>query len=199
MTASNNAVGGVSGWPAAESASVTVIKNCVNSGDIVMKGFGKIRLGGIAGGTNSIEGCTNTGNITVEKADAASIFGLINGFHSQTHTLKNCVAQGKLECAVKVTGLGGLCGGIGNAANTMGEGCEVNATINSSETPQCGLIVGNLNGKTKKVTIGTTDNPVKVAGSVNGVTATADNFMTLLHNATNYDASVHTFNVVFGN
>ncbi len=199
MTASNNAVGGVSGWPAAESASVTVIKNCVNSGDIVMKGFGKIRLGGIAGGTNSIEGCTNTGNITVEKADAASIFGLINGFHSQTHTLKNCVAQGKLECAVNVNGLGGLCGGIGDAANTMGEGCKVNVTITSANTPQCGLIVGNLNGKKKNVTVGTTDNPVKVAGSVNGVTATADNFMTLIHNATNYDASVHTFNVVFGN
>ena len=103
MTASNNAVGGISGWPAAESPSVTVIKNCINSGNISMKGLGKIRLGGIAGGSNSIEGCKNTGNISVENADGASVFGLINGFHTQTHTLKNCEAAGKVECKVKVT------------------------------------------------------------------------------------------------
>lgn len=198
MTASNNAVGGISGWPAAESPSVTVIKNCINSGNISMKGLGKIRLGGIAGGSNSIEGCKNTGNISVENADGASVFGLINGFHTQTHTLKNCEAAGKVECKVKVTGLGGLCGAIGNAANTLGEGCKVNATITGAETPQCGLILGNFNGNTKEITIGTTDSPVTVAGNVNGTEATADNFMTLLHNASNYKAEAHTFNVVFG-
>ena len=198
MTKSNNAVGGVSAWPAAESASITVIKNCVNSGHIYVKGLLKIRAGGIAGGTNSIEDCKNTGNIEVENADAASVFGLINGFHSQTHTLKNCEAEGTIKSAVKVGGLGGICGGIGNAENTLCEGCKVNAAIESSATKQCGLIVGVLNGSTKNITIGTADSPVKVAGSVNGVKATAANFMELVQNADNYKEGVHTFNVVFG-
>ena len=199
LTASNNTAGGVCAWPAAESASVTVIKNCVNSGDITVKGLSKIRVGGIAGGTNSIEGCKNSGNIFIEGADAASVVGLINGFHTQTHTLKNCEASGKIESAVKLTGIGGLCGGIGNVENTVCEGCKVNATLTGGETAQIGLIVGTLNGNTKKVTIGTAESPVTVAGSVNGTAATADNFMTLIHNATNYTEGMHIFNVVFGN
>ena len=198
LTASNNTVGGISAWPAGEKASVTVIKNCVNSGNIYIKGLLKVRVGGIAGGTNSIEDCKNTGNIEVENADAASVFGLINGFHTQTHTLKNCEATGTIKCAVAVNGLGGLCGGIGNVENTVCEGCKVNATIESSATEQVGLIVGHLNGNSKNITIGTTDSPVKVAGTLNGVKATSNNFKTLLHHAKNYKEGVHTFNAVFG-
>ncbi len=198
ITASNNAVGGVSAWPAAENASITVIKNCTNSGNITVKGLGKIRVGGIAGGTNSIEDCKSTGNILVEGADPSSVFGLINGFHTQTHTLSNCEATGKLESKVAVNGLGGLCGGIGNAKNEFGENCKVNATLIGGGTEQVGLIVGHLNGRTNAVTVGTADKPVRVAGSVDGVEATADNFMTLIHKASNYMEGIHTFNVVFG-
>ncbi len=198
LTASNNTAGGVSAWPAAESASITVIKNCTNSGNITVTGLGKIRVGGVAGGTNSIENCKSSGNILVDGADPASVFGLINGFHTQTHKLSDCEATGKLESKVAVTGLGGLCGGIGNVENAMGENCKVNATIIGGGTTQVGLIVGNLNGKSKNITVGTADKPVRVAGSVDGVEATADNFKTLLHHANNYTEGIHTFNAVFG-
>ncbi len=199
MTKSNNTVGGVSAWPAAESASVTTIKNCTNSGDIEIKGMMKIRAGGVAGGTNNLEGCKNTGNMLVEGADATSVFGLINGFHTQTHTLKACEASGKLESKLAVSGIGGLCGGIGNVANTICEGCKVNATLVGGGTAQVGLVVGHLNGNSKKITMGTTEEPIRVAGSVDGTAATADNFMSLIHKATNYKEGTHIFNVVFGN
>ncbi len=199
MTKSNNTVGGVSAWPAAESASVTTIKNCTNSGDIEIKGMMKIRAGGVAGGTNNLEGCKNTGNMLVEGADATSVFGLINGFHTQTHTLKACEASGKLESKLAVSGIGGLCGGIGNVANTICEGCKVNATLVGGGTAQVGLVVGHLNGNSKNITMGTTEEPIRVAGSVDGTAATADNFMSLIHKATNYKEGTHIFNVVFGN
>ena len=199
MTKSNNTIGGVSAWPAAESASITVIKDCTNHGNLYVSGLLKIRAGGIAGGTNNIEGCKNTGSIFVESADKTSVFGLINGFHTQTHSLKNCETTGTLESKLAVSGLGGICGGIGNVENTICEGCKVYSNIIGGGTAQCGLIVGHLNGNTKNITIGTTESPVTVNGSVDGVTATADNYMTLLHKATNYTEGVHTFNAVFGN
>ena len=159
----------------------------------------KIRAGGVAGGTNNLEGCKNTGNMLVEGADATSVFGLINGFHTQTHTLKACEASGKLESKLAVSGIGGLCGGIGNVANTICEGCKVNATLVGGGTAQVGLVVGHLNGNTKTITMGTTEEPIRVAGSVDGTAATADNFMSLIHKATNYKEGTHIFNVVFGN
>ncbi|MCR5325358.1 MAG: hypothetical protein K6E37_01240 [Bacteroidales bacterium] len=199
MTKSNNTIGGVSAWPCAESASVTEIKGCTNSGNLYVSGLLKIRAGGIAGGTNNIDGCKNTGSIYVESADKSSVFGLINGFHTQTHSLKNCEANGTIEAKKEVSGLGGICGGVGNAENTICEGCKVFAHLYGGGTVQCGLIVGHLNGNTKNITIGTPDSPVTVNGSVDGVTANADNYMSLIQKATNYTEGVHTFNAVFGN
>ena len=198
MTKSNNTAGGVCAWPAAESASVTVIKDCFNTGNLFIKGKLKIRAGGVAGGTNNMENCKNSGNILVEGAASSSVFGLINGFHTQTHTLKNCEATGTLEAKLAVSGLGGICGGIGDVKNTLCDGCKVNATIIGGGTAQCGLIVGHLNGKTKEVTIGTAESPVTVAGTVNEVKATAENYMSLIHNATNYTEGLHIFNAVYG-
>ena len=197
MTKSNNTAGGVSAWPSAESASVTVIKDCENSGNLYINGLLKIRAGGVAGGTNSLDRCKNTGSIYIENADPASVFGLINGFHTQTHILKDCDATGVIESKVAVNGLGGLCGGVGNVANTICDGCKVKAVINGGGTAQCGLIVGHLNGTDKAISIGTAESPVRVAGTVDGVKATAENFMSLLHKATNYTEGVHTFNAVF--
>ena len=51
--------------------------------------------------------------------------------------------------------------------------------------------------KDKEISIGTAESPVRVAGTLDGVTATAENFMSLLHKATNYTEGVHTFNAVF--
>lgn len=207
LTKSNNTAGGVSAWPSAEDAKAvnTIIKDCVNSGNIEIKGLLLIRCGGIAGGTNSIENCKNTGNITVEGCSDKSAFGLINGFHTQLHTLKNCEASGKLECKADISangqtgGIGGLIGGLGNVANTVCEGCKVNATIVGTEKTQAGLILGFFNGNSKAINVGTTESPVTVAGSVNGVAATADNYQTLLFNSYYYKEETHVVTAVFGN
>ena len=196
---SNSAVGGISGWPAAENAATVVskISNCNNSGKITISGLLKVRVGGIAGGTSSIEGCKTTGDILVNNADAGSIVGLVNGFHTQGQTLKNCEGSGKIESKVKLLGVGGLCGGIGNAKNTFGENCKINAQLIGGATEQVGLVVGNLNGDTLAVTVGTETEPVLVKGSVNGVAITADNFSSYIHQASKYKEGIHVFNVKF--
>ena len=196
---SNSAVGGISGWPAAENAATVVskISNCNNSGKITISGLLKVRVGGIAGGTSSIEGCKTTGDILVNNADAGSVVGLVNGFHTQGQTLKNCEGSGKIESKVKLLGVGGLCGGIGNAKNTFGENCKINAQLIGGATEQVGLVVGNLNGDTQAVTVGTETEPVLVKGSVNGVAITADNFSSYIHQASKYKEGIHVFNVKF--
>ena len=196
---SNSAVGGISGWPAAENAATVVskISNCNNSGKITISGLLKVRVGGIAGGTSSIEGCKTTGDILVNNADAGSVVGLVNGFHTQGQTLKNCEGSGKIESKVKLLGVGGLCGGIGNAKNTFGENCKINAQLIGGATEQVGLVVGNLNGDTLAVTVGTETEPVLVKGSVNGVAITADNFSSYIHQASKYKEGIHVFNVKF--
>ena len=105
----------------------------------------------------------------------------------------------KSERAVQPSRICGLGVGTGMVENITCECSDVSAPRACGETAQIGLIVGTLNGNTKKVTIGTAESPVTVAGSVNGTAATADNFMTLIHNATNYTEGMHIFNVVFGN
>ncbi len=198
-TKSNSAVGGISGWPGAENAATVVskISNCNNSGSITISGLIKVRVGGIAGGTSSIEGCKTTGDILINGADATSVAGLINGFHTQFETLKNCEASGKVESKVKINGVAGLCGGIGNVKNTFGENCKVNAQLIGGATEQVGLVVGHLNGDTQAVTVGTETEPVLVKGSVNGVAITADNFSSYIHKASKYKEGIHVFNVKF--
>ena len=123
--------------------------------------------------------------------------GLVNGFHTQGQTLKNCEGSGKIESKVKLLGVGGLCGGIGNAKNTFGENCKINAQLIGGATEQVGLVVGNLNGDTLAVTVGTETEPVLVKGSVNGVAITADNFSSYIHQASKYKEGIHVFNVKF--
>ncbi len=201
LTKSNSVVGGIAAWPAAEKASITAIRDCTNSGDIHVDGLMKVRVGGITGGTNSVEGCKNTGSILVNKSNAASCFGLLQGFHSQSHTAVDCQVTGTIRIENMLTGtgggIGGLFGAVGNVKNTLGQNCKVNAELIGNGTSQVGLIVGHLNGKTADVTFGTEESPVKVGGTVDGVAITAGNFQDYLHHASQYTASRHVFNVVF--
>ena len=52
-------------------------------------------------------------------------------------------------------------------------------------------LVSYFNG-TKTITLGTSENPIKVAGSVNGTAVTAGNYADLLCGATGYSSEAHT-------
>lgn len=196
---SNCTIGGIVGWPGVEGKQATSTKKCINKGNIIVKGTAKFRAGGVQGGTGNMEDCTNEGNILVEGSNSGSVIGSLCGFHSQGHVIKNCVAKGTIESKVTITAIGGLIGNIGNAAHTTGEGCSVNCVLKGTmDLAEVGLVVGYFNGSSKVITLGTEASKIKVAGSVNGTTITADNFTDYLHGPKNYSATNHTLNAEFG-
>ena len=190
--ASNSAVGGIVGWPGQEVAITDIVtKNCTNKGNITIAGALKVRAAGIQGGTGVMDGCVNEGKITIESANAASAVGSLCGFHSQGHAITNCQAKGEVITKVALTGgTGGLIGNIGNVAHTTGEGCSVNCKITTPATDATctGFVVGLFNGNTKVITLGTADNQIKVAGTLNGEAPNANN----VNGTKNYLAGTHT-------
>ena len=198
---SNSAVGGIVGWPGIEKTTQTVVtKGCVNSGAVTVSGTGKVRAGGIQGGSGNIENCTNSGDITIESgADNVCVVGGIAGFHSQNHFIRNSKNTGTISAKCSVSGIGGLIGNIGNAENTVLEGCSFEGSVTGGTEENCGIVVGLLNGKTKKVTFGTSEAPIKIiSGTINGTSIDSGNYTKYMYGSKNYTDGIHTFNVVFG-
>lgn len=196
---SNNAVGGIVGWPGLEKATLTVLtKNCTNTGNITVTGNGKVRAGGIQGGTGNMEGCTNEGAVVFESGNNTSVIGSLCGFHSQGHVIKNCNALGTVTAKSTVAGIGGLIGNIGDVAHTTGEGCVVKCTITGGKAESSGMVVGLFNKAGKTIKLGTAASPIKISGSINGTALTASNFKDYANGTKNFGASVHVITVVFG-
>lgn len=189
----NNTVAGICGWPGSEDSTTPYIaKNCNNSGNVTYEGAGiKIRAGGIHGGTGRMDGCHNTGKITVISADPGSVAGSIAGFHSQAHTFSNCVAEGSVEAQCTINGMGGLVGNLGNVTITGMDGCSVNCDLIGGPDGKTGLVVGYFNGTSKNITLGSTEDPIEVAGTVNGVAIDATNCNDLISGSTNRTEGVH--------
>lgn len=194
----NSAVGGIVGWPCKESGATVSTKDCTNAGKITLNGQGKVRLGGIQGGSGIIDGCTNTGDIEVPTTgNNNSVIGLISGFHSGGYAITNCTAKGTLSSPVVLLGAGALIANVGNAAHTTGDGCKVDCVLDVPKTSNVGMVIGYFNGKTKTIKMGS-EVPIKVKGTVNGTVLNADNFTSYLHGPGNFDASVHIINAQYG-
>lgn len=190
----NNAMGGICGWPGSEDSTTPyTATNCNNSGNITYSGEGiKIRAGGIHGGTGRMNGCTNTGTITIEKAASGSVVGSVAGFHSQAHTFSNCHAYGKVEAKVAIEAMGGLVGNLGNVAFTGMDGCSVDCVLKGGPEDKTGLVVGKFNGTNKAITLGSDADPIEVAGFVDGTAVTSSNAADYLCGSTNYTEGTHT-------
>lgn len=176
----NSAIGGIVGWPGQEKPNTgTSVSGCTNRGNITGKGAMKCRIGGIEGGTGAIENSTNEGIITLEVTNTACAIGSVCGFHSQGHVLVGCTAKGEVHAKVKASsGVGGLIGNIGNAAHTTGTDCTVNCkitTVDSAAAETTGFVVGYFNGTSQAIVLGTPESPIKVSGSINGNSPSADN------------------------
>lgn len=194
----NSAVGGIVGWPCKEGGGTVSTKDCTNSGKLTLNGLGKVRIGGIQGGSGIMDNCINTGDIEIPTSgDNMCVAGLLSGFHSNGYAITNCTAKGTLKSDIKLLGAGGLIGNIGNAAHTTGDGCKVDCVLDVPKTVNIGMVIAYFNGKTKAITIGN-DSPVKVKGTVNGTVLNAGNFTNYLNGPTNFDASVHVINAQYG-
>lgn len=205
---SNNAAGGIIGWPGAESNCTNVTENCVNKGDILFSGEGKFRLGGIQGGSGIIKGCTNEGNITINSSNSGSNYGGLAGFHSGGYELIDSTNTGDIVCNVPISGGGiaGMAGNIGNSAHAEGKmkNNTIKCLVKSVEgTCGVGMVVGHFNGNTKEIYFGTADEPIKVGGTlqIGDVTTVVDatncnDPAVLANGCTNYLATAHIFNCV---
>ncbi len=194
----NHAYGGIVGWPQSEDkTAVYVAHNCHNTGNVIGKGNCKCRLGGIHGGTGRMDGCSNTGTIKFESGQSGSVLGSLAGFHSQAHTLSNCSAEGSVIAEASCTALGGLVGNLGNVAFTGMDGCSVNCKLSGGPADGTGLVVGLFNGSGKAITLGSSESPIGVYGSVDGVAVDATNFESLIHGSKNFSATDHTIYTAF--
>jgi len=205
---SNNAAGGIIGWPGKESACTNVTENCVNKGNIVVSGEGKFRLGGIQGGSGIIKGCTNEGSITINSSNSGSNYGGLAGFHSGGYELIDSTNTGDIVCNVPISGGGvaGMAGNLGNSAHDEGKmkNNTIKCLVKSVEgTCGVGIVVGHFNGNTKTIYFGTADEPIKVGGSlqIGDVTTVVDatncnDPAVLANGCSNYLETAHIFNCV---
>lgn len=164
---SNSAVGGIVAWPGQEAAHDKSTVGCTNNGKIAVSGVGKVRAGGIQGGTGNVENCINKGEVVVNSADKTSAAGGICAFHSQGHIIKDCKNYGNVTSKLDLEGgVAGLIGNLGNAKTSSGEGCVVECTVENNTTSQSytGMVIGKYNGTSNATTLGTGQNPIIVEG-----------------------------------
>lgn len=166
---SNSAAGGIVGWPNGEHKSLkTKITTCTNSGPITMNGKGKIRIGGIMGGTGFPDECENSGTIHVLSANSGSVIGGIAAFHSQDHGLNSCTNTGDVISDVAVSGAAGLIGNHGSVVLSTSEGCKVACRVQNpaSDFGGTGMVLGLYNSASTKITLGSEDSPIDVSGTI---------------------------------
>lgn len=208
--ASNNALGGIIGWPGSETkASCTnETKGCTNTGDITISGKGKFRCGCIQGGSGRVIDCVNSGNLTINSSAAGSTFGGLAGFHSGAYELTGSTNTGSVvaNCVLSTGGVGGMAGNLGNSAHAAGliANNTIKCLVKAPEgTCGVGMVVGHFNGNSKTIYFGTADEPIKVGGSlqigetVTVIDATNANDPAVLGNTcSNYLSTAHIFNCV---
>ena len=194
-------IGGIVGWPNGEAystANKTV--RCTNTGNITMSGAGKVRIGGIMGGTGSIENCNNSGSITVNSAYSDTSIGGIAAFHSRDHSLSGCTNTGDVISKAVIKSAGGIIGNYGNVALDCCAACKVSCRVETaaSDRSGAGIIIGAFGGDAKNITIGTESEPVDVAGTVcagsQEYVVDQVSFKTLLC-GTLYPSELHVFHV----
>ena len=202
----NNAVGGICAWPGSEDSTTPYIAtNCHNTGNITVEGEKiKIRTGGVHGGTGRMNGCSNSGKITVVNTLAVgsdgklgSVAGSVAGFQSQAHTFSNCFAGGTVESKCTIAAMGGLAANLGNVEFSGMDGCAANCTLVGGPEGLTGLIVGKFNGTDKAITLGTEESMIQIAGSVNGTKVTTENVATYFCGQTGFNPENHTVYYVF--
>lgn len=206
---SNNAFGGIVGWPGKENAAgLNEIINCTNRGALTLDGYSKSRIGGISGGATKCTGSKNYGKIHLKGGLTNCSVGGIIGFQN-FFNVTECENYGEVASNIKLAGtessaaggVGALVGALGNTAQTY-SGCKVNCAVNAPEGSAASMILGVI-GQNKAVTtkleVGTAAAPIKVKGTFNGTALSASNFETYIRRPDfSLVNSNITFNVQYG-
>lgn len=170
-----NYVGGVLG---SYNTSLSVLKNCKNSGDISSDAAACMVVGGVAGAFNGeVNGCENIGSVSVINAVSpegkeTEVGGLIGYAYAQT--LKSCVNTGNVSCDCEGSFAGGLVGGNNSDKDgaSLWSGSKINCTVSGQATK--GAILGRFRYNTSAadkynhhtITAGEDGAPVEVDGAV---------------------------------
>lgn len=173
----------------------TEVSGCTSSCVITNNGKGnnQVCIGGIIGygqGAQTTIDCSFTGTITANEAEGGKA-GAYGGFFGRKggSTLSSCsgitvnakIDIKKAPAGTAVGGLFGMCNNIGDPINITK--VDVTAVITGAETEYAGILVGNTSlglnttGTVSVMNIGADGDPVKYAGSLNGVAASADNLV----------------------
>lgn len=222
---SNSCLAGISAWPGSENAdNKGVTKSCTNSGAITFDGYGKVRMGGITGGTGHLQDCTNTGHVYLRSGATTSSVGGLMGFLN-FHSVTGCKNTGLVQSDVLIAngtkevegvivnytsqaGAGGLVGATGNTDITF-TGNSVNCKIQiAGGCKAASMIIGMIDrdkkaaaDQGKKFDVGTAGSPIKVKGQVNSTVLTSSNYTDYVHayngGYLNLNPGV-VFNTVFG-
>ena len=187
---SNNAFGGVVGWAGAENAGgVNVLKGCKNTGLLILDGYSKSRIGGISGGPVKMENCVNSGEVHLKGGLTNCSVGGVCGFGNFFNIIDS-ENYGAVKSDVKLAGaetsaaggLGGLVGAVGNTVMAY-TGCKVDCAISAPAGSAASMLVGvighNKSGG-KSFAVGTAASPDKIKGTFNGVTVTEENYQTYM-------------------
>ena len=174
-TGSNNAFGGIVGWPGSEPSGGSVtqtgsVYGCTFDGEMIIDGFGKTRAGGISGGACTIDGCYVKGTISIPGKINQGYIGGAVGYQAAGHTVTNTVIDGLTidytnEAYMNGTiyGIGGLIGLPQNAAGfESGAGCSVLATIKSNHCRDIGFIAGRITNTANTMVIGAADSKLTI-------------------------------------
>ncbi len=202
---SNNAFGGISGWPTKENASGKSVTNCVNKGNITVDGFSKSRIGGITGGAASHIGNTNYGKVYLKHGASNCAIGGVAGFMNFLN-ISDCSNYGDVVTDVVLNGsqssaagaAGALVGAVGNTDMTYSN-CRIDCSLSAPGGSTYSMLVGAIgHAKSggKPFAVGTADAPVLVKGKCCSTELTEDNYSGFLtaSNYSNLNAQV-TFNV----
>ena len=196
----NSTVGGIVSHPGWESINNTnTVENCINRGNITVRGGGLFRIGGINGGIANIVGCENYGTMTLAtNTKAGSSIGGISGFMNNGSKFENNKNYGDIiESSDVAHTVAGLIGGVGNTESvTYGAGCAVKCSVTTAKsTTQAGMVFGAGAAKTTaEPHFGTEASPIKVAGTFNGTAVDASNVATTAKGS----SSKGIMHVVFG-
>lgn len=181
-------VGGISSQMDMEAdATATGCKmiGCSNYGKILGNGYGKIRAGGLTGGTGWMENCKNYGTVelgpnVVANHNTGSFIGNLGCYvRGDKHPIINCEAYGDLVLTAPKQMAGGFLGCMGPFPTAEISGI-VNCTIKAPAECSVGMFSGYCNAN-DDWTPGTPEHPMYVAGKIiiDGVETvlTADNYL----------------------
>lgn len=177
--------GGIIGSIHNKTDSATV-SYCVNDGEVVsrsaMTNANGLRLGGICGGSvyaNKFLNCRNNGNVRNESNSTQAHVGGILGYSSgaSIFTADTCSVSAVIKSNGNSTtvNIGGIIGATG-ANNIEIKDCCSAATIAPADGTVTNFNAHQIEGGPYTTQVLKTVSNCKVAGSVNGVSVTADNF-----------------------